>query len=99
MKSGELRLQIQTDFEFHAMIYDWSCNETITTAMRNNWHHIRRAMGVVVRQGISAETSWQEHQKIIDALMSDDVESAENAMRRHIEKAQHVTASILSQIP
>ena len=60
---------------------------------------IRRAMGVVVRQGISAETSWQEHQKIIDALMSDDVESAENAMRRHIEKAQHETASILSQIP
>ena len=95
VKSGDLGVQIQNDFEFHAMIYDWSGNETIATAMRNNWHHIRRAMGVVVRQGISAETSWQEHQKIIDALMSDDVGSAENAMRRHIEKAQHETASIL----
>lgn len=57
------------------MIYDWSGNETIATAMRNNWHHIHRAMGVVVRQGISAETSWQEHQKIIDALMSANVGS------------------------
>ena len=99
VKSGDLRLQIQTDFEFHAMIYDWSGNETIAKAMRNNWHHIRRAMGVVVRQSIPAETSWHEHQKIIDALISDDVGSAEHAMRCHIEKAEHETASILSQFP
>ena len=96
VKSGDLGVQIQNDFEFHAMIYDWSGNETITTTMNNNWHHIRRAMSVVVRQGVSAQKSWQEHQEIIDALMDDDVESAENSMRRHIEQAQHSIASILS---
>ncbi|MFT4784425.1 MAG: DNA-binding GntR family transcriptional regulator [Paracoccaceae bacterium] len=98
VKSGDLSVQIQTDFEFHTMIYDWSGNATIATTMRTNWHHIRRAMGVVVRQGISAETSWQEHQEIIDALLNDDVVSAENVMRRHIEQAQHATATILSQL-
>ena len=98
VKSGDLGVQIQNDFEFHAMIYDWSGNETITTTMNNNWHHIRRAMSVTIRQGVSPEKSWQEHQEIIDALMDNDVESAENSMRQHIEQAQHSTASILSQI-
>jgi DNA-binding GntR family transcriptional regulator len=55
VKSGDLSVQIQTDFEFHTMIYDWSGNATIATTMRTNWHHIRRAMGVVVRQGKSTK--------------------------------------------
>ena len=80
------------------MIYDWSGNATIATTMHNSWHHIRRAMGVVVRQGISAETSWTEHQQIIDALMSKDVEAAENFMRRHIEQAQLKTATVLARL-
>jgi DNA-binding GntR family transcriptional regulator len=55
VKSGDLSVQIQTDLEFHTMIYDWSGNATIATTMRTNWHHIRRAMGVVVRQGKSTK--------------------------------------------
>lgn len=98
VKSGDTNVQIQTDFEFHTMIYDWSGNMTIAVTMRNNWHHIRRAMGVVVRQGISAEASWQEHRQIIDALMNGDVDSAETSMRRHIERAQSKTAAILARL-
>ena len=89
--------QIQTDFEFHAMIYDWSGNETITTTMNNNWHHIRRAMSVVVRQGLSAEKCWQEHQEIIDALKVRDAQALIRAQSNHGEHAVQALTTRVAQ--
>lgn len=94
-KSRDPQLQITVDFEFHEMIYAWAGNATIAATMRTNWHHIRRSMGVVVRGGVAAETSWEEHTKIIDALMHGDIDAAERAMKGHIERAQAKTAALL----
>lgn len=98
VRSNDPQLQITVDFEFHEMIYTWACNDTIQTTMRTNWHHIRRSMAVVVRGAVSAETSWSEHAKIIDALMRGDVDYAEEAMRSHINRAMVKTASILREM-
>ena len=97
VKSQDPRLQIDTDFEFHAMIYRWAGNSTIIETMQMNWHHIRRAIGVVVRQGVAVETSWEQHEKIIEALLHDDVQGAEIEMKLHIQRAQARTEAILSQ--
>ncbi|SHG66920.1 GntR family transcriptional regulator [Marivita hallyeonensis] len=97
VKSRDARTQIEVDFEFHTMIYRWSGNSTILESMRTNWHHIRRSMGVVLRQGVASSTSWEEHEKVIDALMRDDVETAARDMKAHIENAQCKTLTLLSQ--
>ena len=95
VRSGDARAQIEVDFEFHEMVYMWAGNMTITETMRTNWNHIRRAMGVVLRQGGASATSWEEHERIIDAMLREDVETAEMEMRNHIESAQEKTLQVL----
>ena len=95
VKSQEPKSQIEIDFEFHQMIYEWAGNAVIAETMRMHWHHIRRAMGVVLRQGVASETSWEEHERIVDALMRCDVDFAEEEMRRHIEHAKAKTEAAL----
>ena len=97
VRAQDPRAQIEIDFEFHRMIYEWSGNSAIAATMRMHWHHIRRAMGVVLRQGGASETSWQQHETVIDALLRGDVDRAEAEMRRHIEHAKAKTAKVLSQ--
>lgn len=98
VRSKDPLAQITVDFEFHEMIYSWTGNDTVQTTMRTNWHHIRRSMAVVVRGAVSAETSWTEHAKIIDALMQGDVDCAEDAMRSHINRAMVKTVSTLREM-
>lgn len=95
--SKDVGLQIDLDYEFHEMIYDWAGNPAIRDTMRTNWNHIRRAMGVVLRRGVASKTSCEEHDRIIAALMRSDVEQAEDEMRQHIERAQEKTAALLSE--
>lgn len=95
--STDVSLQINLDFEFHEMIYSWTGNTAIQDTMRTNWSHIRRSMGVVLRRGGASKTSWEEHDRIITALMRGDVECAEQEMKQHIERAQEKTAALLSE--
>ena len=78
------------------MIYDWSGNATIISTMRMNWQHIRRAMNLVIREGIAAETSWQEHTRILEALLRGDVDKAASEMQEHIVSAQAKTVKLFN---
>jgi DNA-binding GntR family transcriptional regulator len=98
VRSNDPHRQIAVDFEFHEMIYAWAGNDTIQTVMRTNWHHIRRSMAVVVRGVVSAETSWTEHSRVIEALLQGDVTRAEDEMKAHIERAMEKTATRLSDV-
>lgn len=97
VRSNDPHQQIAVDFEFHEMIYTWAGNDTIQTTMHTNWHHIRRAMAVVVRGVVSAETSWTEHSRMIDALMQGDVARAEEEMKAHIDRAMAKTAGLFPE--
>jgi DNA-binding GntR family transcriptional regulator len=98
VQTKDPQAKIDADFEFHEMIYSWAGNDTLQNTMRTNWHHIRRSMAVVVRGTVSAETSWAEHAKIIEALMQGDVDCAEEAMRSHISRAMVKTISTLKDM-
>jgi DNA-binding GntR family transcriptional regulator len=97
VRSNDPHQQIAVDFEFHEMIYTWAGNDTIQTTMRTNWHHIRRSMAVVVRGVVSADTSWTEHSRVIEALMQGDVARAEDEMKAHIDHAMAKTVIRLSE--
>lgn len=96
VRSDDARAQIEVDFEFHEMIYVWTGNTTIIDTMRTNWNHIRRSMGVVLRRGVASATSWEEHDRIIDAMMRDDTDAAEKEMKNHIDSAQAKTLAALA---
>ena len=97
VRSGNAPAQVQADIAFHEMIYDWAGNETILSTMQMNWQHIRRAMALVVREGIAAEISWQEHTRIVEALLRGDVDEAAQEMQGHIVRAQAKTVEALKR--
>ncbi|MBS0126273.1 GntR family transcriptional regulator [Thetidibacter halocola] len=80
---------VQTDIEFHEMIYSWSANPVIDTSMRVNWHHIRRYMGHVLRDLGGTSRIWAEHAAIVEAILSGDAQAARQEMHHHIETAGH----------
>lgn len=81
---GELLDLVRADVAFHSFIYRLSGNLVIMDTMRTNWHHIRRAMSVILRgEGHSARV-WREHEQIFAAMVAGDAERAATAMRDHI---------------
>jgi len=69
------------------MIYRWSGNHVIENSMQVNWHHIRRSMAEVLRHPEAARPSWDAHERIVDALLAGNAETASSEMDTHIRLA------------
>ena len=95
-QSDDPAAQVRVDMAFHEMIYGWTGNPAIVSTMRMHWHHIRRAMSMVVRESVAARTSWEEHERIIDAMMQDQPDAAVLEMQNHIARAQAKTVEKLA---
>jgi len=89
---------LQADVDFHEMIYRWSGNHVIENSMRVNWQHMRRSMAEVLRNPESAQTSWEDHARIIDSLIHGQTETAALEMRNHIVRAQQKTMTALTTV-
>lgn len=85
--AGDIKRLLNADVKFHEMIYRWSGNHVVEASMRANWPHMLRAMAEVLRDPASAEQSWDDHQRILDGLLSGDTDAAIAAMTTHIGNA------------
>jgi DNA-binding GntR family transcriptional regulator len=85
--SGESRVALQSDLEFHTFICDLSGNPLIAETMRLHWQHLRRAMGEVLRHPGMSISAWQEHGRILEHMIQGDGEGAAELMRRHLVEA------------
>jgi DNA-binding GntR family transcriptional regulator len=98
IRSGTAKDQVEADMAFHEMIYRWTGNATIAISMRMNWQHMRRAMSAVLREGVAAATSWEEHAQIVEALLDGDADRSATVMLDHIERAQEKTLGALEDL-
>jgi DNA-binding GntR family transcriptional regulator len=78
---------LQADIDFHTFIYKLSGNSLLLDTMQLHWHHLRRAMIQVLRKPGISTSVWQEHQKILEAMIAGEVEVGSLLMRRHIIEA------------
>lgn len=85
--SADILRLLQVDKDFHEMLYRWSGNDIVEASMRVTWTHIRRAMAEVLREPSRTGATWDEHERILSALLEGDVDEAERAMRDHISTA------------
>lgn len=93
MQRGDAMGVLRADIDFHTMLYELSGNDVIVDTMKLNWHHLRRAMGEVLRSpGMSLQV-WKEHRRIFDAMAAGDGREAANLMREHIVGAPMRVAS------
>lgn len=98
VNSGNRKQLLQSDFEFHLLIYDWTQNYSIINAMKLNWSHIRRAICLVVNESIQPSKSWNEHERIIKFMLENNVDLAVTEMKTHIEDAKNKTIDLLNNI-
>lgn len=83
----DIKRLLAADVRFHEVIYRWSGNHVIEASMRANWPHMLRSMAEVLREPASSKQSWDDHQRILDALLARNPESAADEMERHIRVA------------
>jgi len=98
IESGDITRTITADIEFHRFLYDLSGNPLIADTADLHWHHIRRVMGSVLREG-SLEEIWHEHADILSAVLAGDAERAERLARRHTDNASRSFAAHLATVP
>jgi DNA-binding GntR family transcriptional regulator len=82
--SGDTRALLQAEMDFHSFIYDLSGNPIISSTMRLYWHHLRRAIGEVLRHEPTPISFWNEHSKILEVMIGGDAELAAELMRKHV---------------
>lgn len=84
VRKGESKAILQADMDFHSFIYELSGNPLISATMRLHWHHLRRAMGQVLRSSSAHLIVWNEHARILEAMIDRNETAAPELMRRHL---------------
>jgi DNA-binding GntR family transcriptional regulator len=94
---SRIAAMIDADIAFHNLIYAASGNPLIGESAGRHWHHIRRAMGAVLRTADARESVWDEHQAILEAINAGDAVRAEQRARQHCEAAGHALSARLTE--
>lgn len=84
---GSIMKIIYADMEFHRFIYRISNNAAIDKTIAPHWYHLLRIMGPVMKSNPSILRIWDEHEAILDAIISGDAQNAEFLARQHGELA------------
>ncbi len=87
LRGHDVAALIDADAAFHDAIYLASGNPMIGPSAHVHWHHIRRAMGQVLRRAGLRETVWDEHQAIAAAIARGDADLAEQLIAGHDQRA------------
>jgi DNA-binding GntR family transcriptional regulator len=92
--SGSVKRMVDADMRFHRFLYDLCGNPMIGETAALHWHHIRRLIGGYL-QHYPMRDVWDEHQAILDAVISGDPDHAEAAARHHADNAAAKFTSVL----
>ncbi len=87
------------DLEFHLLLYEASGNPLLIESARLNAHHTRRVVAAFLRERpLPAESIWDEHAGILEAVLAGDADRAERLSRDHAEHAaQMLQARLLPE--
>ena len=78
---------IEADIAFHRAIYEAAGNPVLLQAAERNWNHIRRIMGVTLSQAGARHAVWDEHEKMLELIVSGRPDAAQQQALLHCEKA------------
>jgi DNA-binding GntR family transcriptional regulator len=85
---GDVPAMVRADVAFHGLLYRMGGNRVVEETMRVYWTHIRRAMKEILNsQPDYPTTVWDEHERILAALVSGQTETAAAILREHLRGA------------
>jgi DNA-binding GntR family transcriptional regulator len=97
--SGSVAKMIAADIRFHEFLYGLSGNPLIGPAMDTHLTYTQRVMGEVLVQDQEPRDIWDQHAKILAAIVSGKPELAEKLAKEHLMQASHFMVSRLKTSP
>jgi DNA-binding GntR family transcriptional regulator len=87
VEGGALAALIRADYEFHTALYRLSGNLVIEQMMASRWAHLMRSMLIVLDEAGTPSRAWEEHEAIIEHVLSGNVIEASELAARHLQRA------------
>ena len=78
---------IEADLAFHRAIYEAAGNPMLVQSAERHWSHIRRIMGATLSQVGARAAIWDEHERMLEAILDGDDSAAQRLALHHCENA------------
>lgn len=93
--SGSIASMVAADMKLHSFIYDLADNPLIGPTLQAQWTYTQRVMGEVLWRDETPRDVWDQHERMIDAVVAADGDEAERLAREHImESADFMMARL-----
>ena len=83
-QSGSVKEMIAADMAFHHFVYVLSENLLVAPAMDTHWTYTQRVMGEVLMRNEKPRDIWDQHEAMLQDIVSGDGALAEKHAREHI---------------
>ena len=97
-KNGSVTDLIAADMAFHHFVYSLSENLLVAPTMDTHWTYTQRVMGEVLMRDEKPRDIWDQHEALLQSIISGDADAAELHAREHIlAAADFIIARISAQ--
>ena len=83
-KNGSVTDLIAADMAFHHFVYSLSENLLVAPTMDTHWTYTQRVMGEVLMRDEKPRDIWDQHEALLQSIISGDGDAAETHARQHI---------------
>ena len=97
IEEGNLDKIIETDSAFHDILYQASRNERLVSIISNLREQITTLRGRSMHYPGRLINTLEEHRAIVDSMAQRDVEKAQQAVREHLENAEHTLLKAIEE--
>jgi DNA-binding GntR family transcriptional regulator len=84
VQSGSVVAMIAADMKLHNFVYELSENPLIAPTLQSQWNYAQRVMGEVLMRDDTPRDIWDQHEKMLDAVMAGEADMAERLAREHV---------------
>lgn len=95
IEQGDLSRVVETDTDFHTLLYQASRNNRLSQIINNLREQIQRFRTTSLSLPGRMKVALEEHRKIVEAISSRDGELARKLAKEHIENAENSLMSMI----
>jgi DNA-binding GntR family transcriptional regulator len=96
-ETGNLTKVVETDTDFHSLIYSASRNQRLSQIINNLREQIQRFRTTSLSYPGRMKVAVEEHRKIVEAISSRDGELARKLAHEHMENAENSMMNMIQQ--
>jgi DNA-binding GntR family transcriptional regulator len=99
IESGDVHKVVETDTDFHSLLYKSSRNSRLSQIISNLREQIQRFRTTSLSSPGRMKSALEEHRKIVEAIATRDGELARKITQEHIENAENSLMEIIQKDP